>query len=221
MSVRYATVITSEANDLSLVDLETIKSELKIDEADTSSDDWLTRAIGQVSRSISQYCNRRFQRETLTDTIFIEHDAYPYQTPGGIVVLQLSRWPVITLQSVVQRFSSTTTQALVENTDFKQNGDSGELYRLDINGLLVRWETLPTTVVYEAGFDEIPDDVVVAALRWLVWRWSERTRDPTLRATQQPDYGTKSYWVGGPPMSGGVPQEIAALLDNYRVPVVY
>ena len=221
MSVRYATQVTSPANDLSLVELDDIKTELKIDPADTSNDDWLTRAIGQVSRSISQYCNRRFQRETLNETLFIDHDTYPYQVPGGIWVLQLSRWPVITLQSITQRFSATTTQALTENKDFQQNADSGELYRLDVNGLLCKWEALPTTVIYEAGFDEIPDDVVVAALRWLVWRWNERTRDPTLRATQQPDLGTRSYWVGGPPMSGGVPQEIAALLDNYRVPVVY
>lgn len=221
MTVQTVTTIDTPANDLSLVTLEDIKAELKINDADTSNDDWLNRSIGQVSTSISSYCNRRFQRETLTDTIFIQQDPYPYQTPGGIVILQLSRWPVISLDSVKQRLSSATLLTLTADTDFKLDAANGAVIRLDPNGLAIRWESLPTSVQYAAGFDEIPDDVAIAALRWLVWRWNERTRDPTLKATQQPDLGTRSYWVGGPPMSGGVPQEIAALLDHYRVPVVY
>jgi hypothetical protein len=221
MTVTTISTVTNEANSTDLVDLEEIKTELKIDPADTSNDAWLARAIGQVSRSISQYCNRKFAAETLIDLLHIQQDPYPYQTPGGVVALQLSRWPVMTLVSVTQQLSRTSSQTLTADTDFKLDGENGRLFRLDPSGIIVRWEALPLSVTYEAGFEDVPDDVAVAALRWLVWRWSERTRDPTLKATQQPDLGTRSYWVGGPPMSGGVPQEIAALLDNYRVPVVY
>jgi hypothetical protein len=214
--------VISGATDDNLIDLDEIKSELKIDPDDTSNDVWLERTIGQVSRSISSYCNRRFHVERMQDAFYIQQDPYPYQVPGGVGVLQLSRWPVKTLESVTQRFSADSTNALTNGTDFALDGENGELLRLDSGtGINIRWEALPTTVLYSAGYDDIPDDVVVAALRWMVWRWSERTRDPTLKATQQPDYGTKSYWVGGPPMSGGVPQEIASLLNNYRSPVVY
>ena len=221
MTVQTISTVVGGAGEGLLVDLEEIKTELKIDPADTSNDDWLNRAIGQVSRSIASYCNRRFEQETLTDVIYIQADPYPYTNPFGVVALQLARWPVASITSVIQKTSATTTNELTEGTDFVLNPDIGHLLRLDKTGAQRTWETYPTTVTYLAGFEEIPDDVAVAALRWLVWRWSERTRDPTIKATQQPDYGTKSYWVGGPPMSGGVPQEIAALLDNYRVPVVY
>jgi gp6-like head-tail connector protein len=221
MTVTVISTVTVEAGDTSLATLEEIKTELKIDPADTSNDTWLTRSIGQVSRSIAQYCNRKFALETLSDTIFVQQDPYPYQTPGGVFALQLSRWPITQFTGATQTLSATQTQALTQDKDFKLDRDLGRLFRLSPTGVLSNWEALPVTVVYEAGFDPVPDDVVVAAIRWLVWRWNERTRDPTLKATQQPDLGTRSYWVGGPPMSGGVPQEIAALLDNYRVPVVY
>jgi hypothetical protein len=88
-------------------------------------------------------------------------------------------------------------------------------------GSMTTWAAQPVTVEYDAGFVDIPSDVVVAALRWIVLRWSERSRDPMLKAEQTPLGGTKSFWVGGPPMSGGVPQEIASLLDSYRQPVAF
>ena len=65
MTVQTVTTIDTPANDLSLVTLEDIKAELKINDADTSNDEWLNRSIGQVSTSIASYCNRRFQRETI------------------------------------------------------------------------------------------------------------------------------------------------------------
>lgn len=220
MTVQFVTTVDSAAPDLSLVSRDDFKAEIKLDLRDTSNDAWIDRAIGQVSRSISSYCNRVFPREKLTDTIFIQQDPYPYQTPGGLDVLQLSRWPVIALDSVKQRLSAATLQTLTAGTDFVLNAGSGELIRLEPNGLASRWEALPTSVQYDAGFDAIPDDVAVAALRWLVWRWNERTRDPALKATQQPDLGTRSYYNGARNI-GGLPDEIATLLDSYRVPVVY
>jgi hypothetical protein len=221
MTVQVITTVTSAAPDDALIDLEEIKTELKIADSDTSNDDWLNRAIGQVSRSIMSYCNRRFHRETLRDDLFLQQDPFSYQVPGGVVSLQLSRFPVLSLDSVVQTRAVNNTKTLTVGTDFVLDSVNGRLLRISVTGGTMLWEAYPTAVTYVAGFDEIPDDVAVAALRWMVWRWNERSRDPTLKATQQPDYGTRSYWVGGPPMSGGVPQEIAALLDNYRVPVIY
>jgi hypothetical protein len=63
--------------------------------------------------------------------------------------------------------------------------------------------------------------VVEAALRWLSMRWSARGRDPMLKSRTQPGIGEEVFWVGGPPMSGAVPEEIAGRLDGtYRVPVI-
>src|SRR5918912_3208358 len=112
MTVTTIPTVTSGAPSLDLVELEEIKAELKIDPEDTSNDDWLDRAIGQVSRSISSYCNRRFQVESISDLIYIQQDPYPYQTPGGVFALQLSRWPVKDVESVKQTLSASSTKTL-------------------------------------------------------------------------------------------------------------
>lgn len=220
MTVEVISTVVSAACNYNLVDLDTVKDELEIDASDSSRDTTIQRYIGQVSTSIRSYCDRLFQVETISDTIHIELDPYPYAVPGGVSVLQLSRWPVTRLASVTQATSISSTRTLTSGTDFRLNANYGQLIRLStFTGVMVAWEALPVTVEYDAGFVDIPDDVVVAALRWIVLRWSERTRDPMLKAEQTPLGGTKSFWVGGPPMSGGIPQEIAALLDSYRPPV--
>jgi hypothetical protein len=290
MTVELLTTVLVAADDQTLVDLATVKEELSLDPNDTSDDGWLTRSIGQVSRSISNFCNRTFQIEQLRDLAYIQQDPYPYQTPGGVGVLQLSRWPLanftlgalrlaaqpgdrmlaitddsqpdgvisgpgLALGSTATVAGQTATlslpvkaampagtpiafgievkqttslaaagaseNALSAGIDYAVDANKGELIRLNsFTGVATLWEALPTTITYSAGFDAVPDDVVVAALRWMVLRKSERSRDPMLREFNEPLIGTKTYWVGGPPTSGGVPQEIAALLGNYRTPVI-
>jgi hypothetical protein len=289
MSVELLTTVLVAATDYTLVDLATVKEELSLDPNDTSDDGWLTRSISQVSRSISNFCNRVFQVEQISDLAYIQQDPYPYQTPGGVRILQLSRWPLVGLGlvtlSVAARPGDTTltfvgqasdgivsgpglaagtTTAVAGNVgalsqpvkvampvgtpiafgievkqtislaaagasvnrlsagiDYAIDGRNGELIRLNsFSGVATMWEALPTAITYSAGFATIPDDIVVAALRWMVLRKSERSRDPMLREFNEPLIGTKTYWVGGPPSSGGVPQEIAALLQNYRIPVI-
>jgi hypothetical protein len=50
----------------------------------------------------------------------------------------------------------------------------------------------------------------------MAWRYYERGRDPSIREVMQPQLGQTTYWTGGPPMSGNVPTEVAALLSQYR-----
>lgn len=84
----------SPASPYDLTDLPTVKDELSIPDDDTSKDSFLSRAITQASAAIASYCNRVFAVEALQDQLYIQRDPYPYQVPGGIYPLQLSRWPV-------------------------------------------------------------------------------------------------------------------------------
>lgn len=288
------TILIPAASQL-LVDLPTVKEELAIDDTDTAKDTWLNLVIGQVSRSISAYCNRTFVVEQLQETLYIQQDPYPYQVPGGVSALQLSRWPLANFTllplaapaaagDTVLNFGSNTSaaeallgivsgpgiaagttigiaeaalvlsapvtaamaagtlvafglavsqtlsgslggsplvQSLAATLHYQIDAREAQLIRLDgFTGIATLWEALPTTVIYSAGYATIPEDIVVAALRWVSWRFAERGRDPTLRAFDQPLVGNKQFWVGGPPSSGGVPREIADLLAHYRTPVV-
>ncbi len=101
----------STANPYDLTDLATVKDELSLSTTDTSNDAFLSRAITQVSTAISKYCNRVFAVEAVQDQIFIQQDPYPWQVPGGVYPLQLSRWPLAL--SGVAGFTGNTHSSLV------------------------------------------------------------------------------------------------------------
>lgn len=301
MGASTVTTITAQAASYNLTDLETAKDELAIPEADGSKDQFIERAITQSSSAIMNYCNRTFQVEGLQDLIYVQQDPYPYQTPGGVAPLQLSRFPIVSITSVVQTIAINTTQPLTEGVDYQLDALNGALIRLNaFTGVAVTWEALPVTINYLAGFGElvaepksipatpgpytvtvaeaatfsidqgvvfaggaaltkvsanpaagqyavdadtgiytfaaadqgkavvisygyndIPGDLVDAALRTITQRFQARGRDPMLMSINQDKLGEKRWWVGASPgQNGAFPPEIAGLLDGtYRVPV--
>jgi hypothetical protein len=110
-TVLVSATATPPAGPYDLTDLATVHDELTIPTADVSNDSFLSRAITQVSASIAKYCNRVFQVESLQDLIYLQQDPYPYQVPGGVESLQLSRWPMVnaTVTSFTGNTHGTTT----------------------------------------------------------------------------------------------------------------
>jgi hypothetical protein len=147
------TTVLSAAASYDLTDLATAKDELSIATADTSHDTWLGRAITQVSKAIATHTKRVFAPEYVQDVFDVQQDPYPYQTPGGFAQLELTRWPVLAVVSVVQTLAPGTTQTLVEGTDFRTDPATGRLLRLNLfTGVGTTWEAVPVTVTYSAGF---------------------------------------------------------------------
>jgi len=274
-----------------LTDLATVHDELSLPITDTSNDAFLSRAITQASKVIANYCNRVFALEGVQDQIYLQQDPYPWQVPGGVNPLQLSRWPaadsgVVTFTGnthssividgiastagicpgmlvfaadgslptgarvesvapksliltqpasttaadvsfttgvqVVQTLSVGQTQTLIYGQDFTIDAKRGWLIRLDaFTGISVRWESVPVTVQYQAGYHKVPADLVDACLRLVTARFSARGRDPMLVEKTQPNLGVQRFWVGSMPgPAGSLPPEIASLVDQYRVPVI-
>lgn len=94
-TVLVAATSTPPAGPYDLTDLNTVHDELSVKDGDTSNDAFLSRAITQSSIAIANYCNRVFQVEAVQDQIFIQQDPFPWQVPGGVYPLQLSRWPLV------------------------------------------------------------------------------------------------------------------------------
>lgn len=275
-----------------LTDIATVHDELSITTTvDTANDPFLLRAITQASIAIAKYCNRVFPVEAVQDQIFLQQDPYPWQVPGGVFPLQLSRWPLsnsnvvaftgnthgtnvidgiastaglaigmlvfaadgsippgTTIQAtpaansitlthaatssatglllstgvqVVQTLGVGQTQTLVYGTDFTTDPALGSLIRLDkFTGVGVKWESIPVTVQYQAGYSPIPADLVDACLRLVTARFRARGRDPTLVQRDQPQtLGTERYWVGAAAgQNGAFPPEILGIIESYRVP---
>lgn len=303
MSIQIITTVTAPAqppspnpNDAGaydLTDLATLHDELNIAATDTSNDPFLARAITQASTAIATYCNRVFPVEGLSDLCYIQQDPYPYQTPGGVAPLQLSRFPVtnvltlplsatveggssvlpfgsstsfpawvvegvpvsglnvppgVTVKgtsdgnltisadlsaettqgtlitiglSAAQTITEGTLEAMVLDQDYTLDPNTGQLIRLDpFTGVGTIWEALPVTVSYFAGYGTIPADIEDACLRLVTWRFYARGRDPSLREQEQPgSLGRRVFWIGGPPKSGGLPEEVTGLIDRYRTPM--
>ena len=74
--------------------VQTCALPISIKTAETSNDAFIGRAITQASAAVGNYCNRIFQLETVQDICIPDRDAYPYQVPGGVSPLQVSRYPV-------------------------------------------------------------------------------------------------------------------------------
>lgn len=292
-TVLVAATGTPPAGPYDLTDLDTVHDELSIADDDSSNDPFLQRAISQSSIAIKNYCNRVFQVEVVQDQIYIQQDPYPYQVPGGVFPLQLSRWPLVDstpisftgnthgsilvdgiastagmeegdlvfaadgsiphgteIESVIgpnsinltaaasssttglamniglqviQTLSVGVTQTLVYGKDFTIDADKGWLIRLNpFTAIAQQWEAVPAMVQYQAGYAEIPDDLVDAALRMVTGRFRARGRDPVLMARDQgANVGTERYWVGGMKgQIGSIPPEVVGIIDQYRVPVV-
>lgn len=223
MGVSVVTTVLTPAGSYDLTDLATVKDELDIARSDTSKDAFLSRAITQASKAIANYCNRVFAVEAIQDYFDINQDPFPYQTPSLVRKIRLSRFPVTALTSVVQTIAISTTQTLVQDTDFKMDAEKGEIMRLNpFTGVADYWEAVPVTVQYSAGYAITPDDLVDACLRVVTMRYRARGRDPMLVQHDIPNVGTQRFWVGPTPgQVGPFPPEIAQMLDGtYRVPVV-
>lgn len=129
--------------------------------------------------------------------------------------------PVTFGLSVTVTNPANTIQQLTAGADYLINGEDGFLTRLNTyTGYQTGWDPVQTTIIYQAGYPVIPDDLVDVVLRSCTGRNSARGRDPLVRTQDQPGLGTTTWWVGtAPGVKGAFPEEIVDLIDRYRVPV--
>ncbi len=213
MGLQAVTTVIAAAQSYDLVALDVVRDELRL--TDRSNDVQLKRYISSASAAAAQYCNRVFPVETVQDDFWPERDFYPYQVPGGVQPLQLSRWPVTEITSVVEN-----GETLVADTDFTPNKANGWLVRYDVNQYPKAWPAWKITVTYKAGYAAIPPDVADAVVRMVKARWLARGRDPYLRQENIPGVREVQYWIATGSEAGNMPPDVMDILENYRVPVV-
>lgn len=207
------TVITPAASR-NLTTLADVKAELGISAPD--SDILLTRYIAEASAIAERYCNRVFSVETVKDTFLASETPFFGIVVAGVGPLQLSRWPIVTLQPIVEAGIT-----LVAGTDFSNAAAFGQLIRSDQSGNPRRWTAWPLDVTYSAGYSPIPFDVSGAIIRMVKSAYFAQTRDPNLKSETVPGVYSAGYLTGA--VSGGgasMPADVAEMLSIYRTPVV-
>lgn len=222
-----ATILTTVLDAASTYDLTTftnVMDDWSI--TDSAATNFLTRSITRCSRSASNFCNRVFALETVQDEIGLPHDGWPHVARRQTFALQLSRWPVASVASVV--VDGTT---LAEGLDFLTDAVAGQLVRLDEYGNPKDWTGLLTTVVYSAGYWlpgmsgtapvgvlSLPEDIEDAVSRMVYTRYAERQRDPLVKSEYVDGVGRTEYLQ--PSGDGNLSPDVEDILDNYRVPVI-
>ena len=216
--------VTTAAEATDLTELSSIKNELDITNAD--DDVVLARFIEQASDFIRTYTGRKFERETITETL-----------PGtGFIDLYLSRTPIVSITSV------TLNNVLVASDEYTiDDEDVGKVIRHDdgsppsakvwplssrpISGL----SQLPQagsyanniSIVYVSGYllpcetgTTLPKDIERAAMELVKLFFKRRKDDPSVRYEKIGD-SAQSIEV-----SNQLPLTISMILDRYvRVPV--
>lgn len=215
MAPQIITTVVTPADSYDLTTLAIIKEELGI--TGNGIDDRLQRYLTGASAAAAQFCNRVFVVETLKDEFWPQRDPCPYLISGGLMPLQLTRWPLIaaSVSSVIE--NSIT---LIDGTDFRIDYEKGQLVRLDGSLYPRRWPAWPISAQYNAGFDSIPDDVVDAVIRMVRTRWTAKDRDALLREENIPGVREAQYWIATGNEAGNMTPDVVDLLNNYRHPVI-
>lgn len=150
------TSVIEAADDYDFIDLATVKDDLGI--TVTTDDAYLQRRIDEVSRVARQYMNRTIQMETVRDEFWAQREAYPWQLPGGVMPLQLSRWPVV---GMCARSSLLPPPApVLGQTPDPTSAAPGGTFFAVITYLTVEGETLPSP---EASFSVNPGNFLTIA----------------------------------------------------------
>lgn len=211
---QITTVVDPAAGD-GLVGLDVVKDELNIASGDTSKDAKLTRYIAEVSIAAQQFCNRVFAVETIKDEFWPARGEVPSMFISGEDPLQLSRWPVVSIVSVIEN-----GVALTDSVDYRVDKENGALFRLDSAGDPKIWPAYATAVTFQAGFDPMPADITGKIVRMVTARYYAAGRDPSLMSESIPGVRDYRVWVPTGSDAGNMPPDVADVLNNYRVPVV-
>lgn len=212
--LRRTDTVLAAAACFDLVDLETVKDELAVPQGDYLPDAQYKRYIAQVSAAVhGQIDPRVLPVQSYRNTYrwdagwFGQRDWYRQRYE---IELSLSQYPVQSISSV------TENGIALDASDYELDADAGLIRRLS-GGAYTPWRASEIIIEFEAGYSTIPADIVGIVLRLITMRAKGRNRDPMLREREGPTYGRESFWVGGTPdMRGGMPLEMAQVLDRYR-----
>ncbi len=219
----FISSIITPAPDYDLAALATVKTILNI--TDTLSDAVLALLITRASVAIESYCSNPFVVETVQDQFFPGSDGWPWTVRYLTAPLQLKRWPLIAVNSVVETIGGVAT-ALTEGTDFLADYERGQLARLATYGVEYAtppepayWRPDPVVVEYQAGYATLPADVVEAAELVVKDKYMSRTRDAMLRNENVFGVYSAGYFQSGANGGSAFSPEVQALLSMYREPV--
>jgi len=203
--------VTTASTDNTLLTLAELRSAIGI--SDNSKDADLTTLGARVAAQIYKACNLAkdgatpptLREETCSDTF--RERLFQEQ-------IVLSRRPVTSIISV------TECDVVLTTDQYELDAAAGILKRL-CNDRETLWFPGKIIVEYVAGFATVPDDLKLAASKFVQSIYRTGGRDPLLRTVTIQGVSTREYWVD-PNNDSVVPGEVMDILNqgDYVEPVV-
>lgn len=190
--------VTTPATKFNLIDVSEARSMLGL--VDQSEDDTLQGFINRASDVIARHCRRVFARETVAETIRLEHH---------IDDLILTRYPVVEVASISE------TGTVLAGSDYEVNKEGGTITRLH-NDRPAWWWSRKIEVTYIAGFDlpaEAPHALKQAALQLVKAYYHGADRDPMVRSESIEALSSASYFAGE---GEHLPPDVKSLLLQFK-----
>lgn len=203
--------ITTPASDLQLLTIDEMRELAGV--TGSGQDDALKRLGLRISADICAECNiaigggcaPTLKQETCTE---IFRDVCDW-------TLILSRRHDIEIESV------TIDGETLADDESEADAESGLVAKLS-GDHRVQWRGRKVTVVYKAGFEDVPADLARAAADFFRLAWSEASRDLAVKAERVDVNSVEerevTYWAGALPgtTSGPVPDIISGQLARFR-----
>lgn len=206
--------IVSPAADPNLLTVAEARVVVGLQPSDASQDEALAKLVARASADIYSACRvvrgqggpRTLRQEVVRETRFF----------SGGEKLVLARRHEVTLAGITIAGSAIAAAGCIVE------GDAGLVSRA-FGARLQSWPAGLAVIEYEAGFDEVPSDLVGVAADLLKLYRSIETRDPLLKSERVDIDGVeqieRQYWVGGlgsPSTAAPLPAEMIARLAPYR-----
>lgn len=203
--------VTTPAADYTLLTIAEMREAAGV--TDASQDASLQLMEARIADSICSYCNvsiggdarPTLRRETLTETFRMVSQ----QT------LILSRRHAISITSV------KIDGEVIDPVDYEFRPESGVGYLLD-DDTPIPWSAKKVTVVYQAGFTNVPADLKLAAMDFFRLAWREKDRDPSVKSEEVDIPGVErvktEHWIGALPgvTESAVPEVVSGQLTRFR-----
>lgn len=203
--------ITTPASDLQLLSIAEMRELAGV--TDTSQDEALTRLGLRIAADICAECNI---------AIGVGHPPTLKQETCTEIFRDVCDWTLILSRRHDGVIESVTVDGeTLADSESEVDAEGGLVARLG-NDDRVQWRGRKITVVYKAGFVEVPADLARAAADFFRLAWSESSRDLAVKAERVDVDGVEereiTYWAGALPgsTSGPVPDIVAGQLARFR-----
>lgn len=190
------------AYDPALLTIEETRVAAGLSSGDTSQDSALGALRLRISAAITKEC-KVAASGVVVPTLREEEVTETFRLKSQQAAMFLGRRPVVSITSVTEGTTSLSASG------YEAEGDA--LYRLT-GSERGNWACGAVEVSYVAGYEVVPDDLKLAAVKFVQAELSQGSRDPLLKRVKIEGVSEREYWVD-PTKDSVIPAEVMSLLE--------